>query len=821
MTGFAEAVGSWRVALRMAVREAGRRKARALLVVGMLAMPVYAGTVLALSYRYTYASADTEASWALGQAHYRVDGSDLDRVAATLPAGSRTTPVVHGKTIVRAGDRYTLQEYEAVDAADPLTKGMYVIRDGRAARGATEVAVSSRLAAALSVRVGDTLSAGLPPRNRTVVGVVDIARELSYPTLITAADQPLSANGSHALLVKLPGGAGWTPQASRQFNLGWMDRADVKPSAAEQATRAAALMLVVGFAGVQVALLAGAAFAVGARRQRRELAMIGAVGASRSQLGRLVLGNGLILGAVAGLLGVGSGVLTFAGSRDLVEETLNHPLAAAGAPVMWLAGIGLFAVVVGVLAALGPARGVAHQSIMAALAGREPVSRASNLRWLTGGLLVAAGGATAATVASGTSGSLVTVTAGAVAVLLGIAALAPVLVSVLGRIAPKLPLSMRLAVRHAARHRLRTAASVAAVCAAVAGSMALMLFNAAKNNTAVFAQPKAHPGQVLMGAAAAERLTPDRLQAIGRTLPTRSAVPFGALSWTAGVRFDEASRYRNSGLPPDPSRLVAVGGAALIRAVTGNEAPPTAVEALHQGGAVVFYPELLHDSTVDLNPPEGSANARAILPATLIQAPDYYTKLPGVVISEQTAARYHLPVLPGGVVFDTTRIPTTAELAAANSVTLELFLDPGAGATAAALTVGATPSPAGRDYGAMFLILSVVSAAVTLAASAVAVGLATAEMRNDLSTLAAVGAEPRLRRRMAAAQAGLIVGLGALLGTIAGIAPAAGMVAFRRDLVWQIPWLPLVLTVLIAPVLAVTATALLTRPRLILVRRLT
>lgn len=831
MTRFAETVGSWRVALRMAGREARRHKTRALLVVLMLAMPVYAGTALALSYKYTYASTDTEASWALGHADYSIDGRDLNRVAATLPAGSRTAPVIHGKTIMHAGDRYTLQEYEAADVADPLARGKYVVRDGRAPQGAAEVAVSTPLAAALRVRVGDTLSAGLPLHDRTVVGIVDMARELSAPMLVVPAEHPLSAGGSRQLLVKLPvGGGGWIPeaQASEGPN-SWMDRASVKPSAAEQATRAAALMLVVGFAGVQVALLAGAAFAVGAHRQRRELAMLGAVGASQTQLGRLVLGNGLVLGAVAGLVGVGSGVLTFAGSRDRVEKTVDHPLAATGAPVTWLAGIALFAVAVGVLAALGPARGVARQAIMATLAGREPVSRASNLRWLTGGLLVAAGGATAAMLASGTSGNLITVTAGAVAVLLGITALAPALVSAFGRIAPTLPLSMRLAVRHASRHRLRTAASVAAVCAAVSGSIALMLFNAAKSNNAVFSQPDARSGQVLIPAEAAARLTPDRLQEIGQMLPTRSTVPFGALSWTAGTRFDASSRYRNSGLPPDPSTLVAVGGAALIHAVTGAEAPPAALETLRQGGAVVFYPELLHDGIADLHPPQGPADPKVTLPATLVPAPDYYTKLPGVVISEQTAARYQLPVRPGGVIFDTTRAPTTAELAAANSLTLALFLDPAAqanlGATAeirpVTLTVGAKPSAGGRDFSAMFLILSVVSAAVTLAASAVAVGLATSEMRNDLSTLAAVGAGPRLRGRMAAAQAGLIVGLGVLLGTLGGIAPAAGMVAFRSDLVWDVPWLPLVFTVLIGPLLAVAATALLTRPRLILVRRLT
>jgi hypothetical protein len=93
-------------------------------------------------------------------------------------------------------------------------------------------------------------------------------------------------------------------------------------------------------------------------------------------------------------------------------------------------------------------------------------------------------------------------------------------------------------------------------------------------------------------------------------------------------------------------------------------------------------------------------------------------------------------------------------------------------------------------------------------------------MRNDLSTLAAAGAGPRLRRRIAGAQAGLIVGIGVLLGLPGGIAPAAGLVAFRSDLDWRVPWLPLALTVVVVPALAITGTALLTRPRLELLRRL-
>ncbi|MEH1129075.1 FtsX-like permease family protein [Micromonospora sp. CPCC 206061] len=248
--------------------------------------------------------------------------------------------------------------------------------------------------------------------------------------------------------------------------------------------------------------------------------------------------------------------------------------------------------------------------------------------------------------------------------------------------------------------------------------------------------------------------------------------------------------------------------------MTGAEPTEAALRTLEEGGAVAFYRELMPDGQLTMFD-------RGRMPAVLVPAPDYYTDLPGAVISSATAARHGIKTVPGGAIVDVTRPPTAAEVIAANSHVLAAQLAAGATGNPAEVAVGAKPFDDGRDYSAMFLVLAAVSAAVTLAASGVAVGLATSEMRNDLSTLAAVGAGPRLRRRIAAAQAGLIVGLGAVLGVAGGIAPAAGMVAFRRDLEWHVPWLPLVVTILVAPALAVLLTALLTRPRLVLVRRLT
>jgi putative ABC transport system permease protein len=479
--------------------------------------------------------------------------------------------------------------------------------------------------------------------------------------------------------------------------------------------------------------------------------------------------------------------------------------------VLWLSGIALFAVAVGLIAAFGPARGAARESLRGALAGREQTSRAGTLRWLAGGLLTAGAGAAGAVVAAGSAGSVVAVAVGTVAVLLGVTAFAPVAVAVVGWCASRLPLAARLAVRHAARHRLRTAAAVAAVCTAIAGSMALMFYGAADGaGQGPGGQPNARTGQVLLSAEGAARLTPEQLHAVESVLPARATLPITAVTPEAGTR---PSMRPGDGAVLFPSQLVAVGGAELVRAVTGAEPAPDVTAALRAGKAVAFYPELIFDGHLRIGP-----DVR--IPAVLALAPDYYTDLPGAVLPAGTAARHHLATHRGGVVVETTRPPTAGELAAANARALAAQLEAAPATLPAELTVGAVPAERGRDYGPMFVVLAVVSGLVTLAASPVAVGLATSEMRDDLSTLAATGAGPGLRRRIAGVQAGLIVGIGVLLGVVAGIAPAAGMVAFRGDLQWRVPWLPLAVTVLVAPLLAIAGTALLTRPRLVLVRRI-
>jgi putative ABC transport system permease protein len=119
---------------------------------------------------------------------------------------------------------------------------------------------------------------------------------------------------------------------------------------------------------------------------------------------------------------------------------------------------------------------------------------------------------------------------------------------------------------------------------------------------------------------------------------------------------------------------------------------------------------------------------------------------------------------------------------------------------------------------------------ITLAAAALATGLAAADGRKDLTTLAAVGATPTLRKLLSLSQAGMIAGLGGLLGTTAGIASALALLSALNvgyATTWPqlppnpltIPWQNTLVPLLVIPAVAMLGAALFTRSRLPIERR--
>ncbi|MFC6023228.1 ABC transporter permease [Plantactinospora solaniradicis] len=836
MTG--ELVGSWRTAVRIARRSAARNRGRSVLILLMLLLPAYAATLLVVAWA-NVASLGRDLDFQIGAADVvlSAEPAELRRVVATLPAGSRTVPHAVGRTVVALpSGGLAGHEYEATDPTDPLNRGRYVLRAGTAPRGAAEVALSSAMAARLGAGIGDQIEAGMPQRRLTVVGIIDLSRSLKLAALVVPPDVALSAGASRSLLVDVAGdpsvwirppvgpgeithhGDGSWSEAGQSYTA--TDRQSLSPPAAYRATQAAATALVVSFAAAQVVLLTGAAFLVGARRQRRELALIAAVGGNPRQVGRVVLAGGLVLGAVAAGIGSALGLATFALVGPTIERVADHPIIDVSVPGWSVAGVAAATIAIGLVAAYLPARTAGRGPLRAALGGLRTRSRA-DLGWLGLGLVLLTGGTVTLFQAARPDGRTELIVAGGVALLLGVTAGTPALVRAIGRTAWLLPLSGRLALRHAARHHLRTAAAVAAVSAAVAGSVALTLVGAARGEAAQ-AWRDARDGQVLLPAEAAAVLGPDGIGRLADALPARSAVALRtAVDPTRpGTRWAHpevmVEQLTGAAAAAADQVGIAVGGAETIRAVTGRDATTAELDALRNGAAVAFNDRLVVDGQV-----AGAIgdDGPKLLPAVVAVRGEYFRELPGVLVSEATARRLGLTPTAGHLLVDTTRTPRPDELAAATTILLraQLAAEPVRGAP---FTVEpAAVRVAGTDPRTMFYVLAVVSAVVTVAASLVAVGLAGSEMRDDLSTMTAVGAAPGVRRRITAAQAAVVVGLGAPLGLLAGIGPAAGYVAFDAGADWQTPWGRLLLVVAVPAALATLLAATFVRTRPGLARR--
>ncbi|HTE83381.1 MAG TPA: ABC transporter permease, partial [Dehalococcoidia bacterium] len=118
------------------------------------------------------------------------------------------------------------------------------------------------------------------------------------------------------------------------------------------------------------------------------------------------------------------------------------------------------------------------------------------------------------------------------------------------------------------------------------------------------------------------------------------------------------------------------------------------------------------------------------------------------------------------------------------------------------------PQQAGAGFRLALIVASLLFA---LTVTGIAVALGEAESRPEQRTLLAVGADPRLRRRITAARAGIIALLGGLLAVPAGLLPIWGLLLSRKAPL-VIPGPEIVAVVGLLPFLAIVATYVLSRP---------
>ncbi len=920
----------WRVGARLARRQTRRSLGSSILIASLIALPVAGLVGAAAVFTSTIPTGEQLLDSRLGQNEARLTiayGPDPSlRQSPTQPdwweidqdemGGEPTYPakdpitdpasfLPSGTTVIRI-DQATVAARTSAGVApisaivgpvgDAAFAGRYDVVAGRAATGPTEAMATAGALDRLGIELGDELHLVEPTRTLRVTGLLDVVDQADRVTTLALpaeAVEPDEMQGTTAWY--LPDLALTWPQIQR-----------LNPEGIVALSRTVALdppitgtnldqplvniwstlgaMLIIGgiaaaFLGYQVVLLAGAAFAVGARRQQRALATIASVGATPRDLRRIVVLQGLVLGTIGALVGTGLGIAGAAITLRVLDDG-NRTTFWSFVVNPWItAAIVVFAIVMGIGSALLPARAAGKTDVLRALRGarRPQVPRASRPIW--GSILLLAGiGITVACVpavlAVQATPTLpydsalrwlpqIGLVVGPVLAQIGIITAGHWILAWLSRPLSKLGLAARIASRDAAANASRSVPALASIAAAVL----LAVFAVAMVGTNVGAQARQYVYLAPEGSLAVQVFGEDTDEAtrtveqsvndaVGATDPTATGTVWASSEyWTLaesgrGDSTVPVAVRRTSELCPfdadSPDRIVvdsvscspANGNPSLTLFATDVEDLPallgftpsaSALKVFASGGAIVTDSAYDHGGEVRIgtwtaqelsdgkNPPFLEGDKLTAGAVTSVHA-----------VVQETTQRYLYPVLVSH--------ETAAELGMTERLSMLVANYDSAASVAEAEAINAraigldntgfSASPVNgpaSPWLAIWLILAA-TGVLMLGASAVALGLARIDGRADDATLAAVGAPRGLRRRISFWQGLVIAGVGAASGTLAGLLPAGAITALSGSALYSlrpedIPWWPIAGIALGLPLIVALVNGATSRRAPVLARR--
>ncbi|MET3806691.1 putative ABC transport system permease protein [Nakamurella sp. UYEF19] len=526
-------------ALRIARRDTLRHKGNSLLIIILIALPILVMAAADVLLRSSFGTPAERADLTLGRADLGAasawieapagapavvqygptdDGFNFDtgpgvagylpsahplrpasEVLALLPAGAELAPWVQTEVPAKGvGGQYFRTDLEMLDLAATAAAGRFRVTAGTAPAGPGQVALTPALAKRLDTGIGAVVSLGAPAAAYTVVGMVQSLVPSDKPgdrsIAVTDFGQVKyfeSYRGPRYLMSGVS--LSWSEvEGLNKHGLGVFSRAAISgpgATAVPEQQQSESVLMVAGavlgglLAVMQVIFLAGPAFAVGAKRMRRQLGQLGAAGATPGQLRLVVLGSGLVLGALGSGLGVLLGVAAGLAGRGVAVEKLGLPYVATHVVPADLLAIFALGLLTAMLAALLPAISASRASVMALL-GQSPVAKRTIRWWSIAGavtaligigvtLAVALSGVTEAQRAQPGELRAVVIGAGLLLTEIGLLMGTPLLLRVIARLGRVLPTMPRLAVRDAARHSGRSAPAVAAVMTVTALAVAL------------------------------------------------------------------------------------------------------------------------------------------------------------------------------------------------------------------------------------------------------------------------------------------------------------------------------------------------------------
>ena len=912
----------WRVAARLAHRQLRRTALSSALIVTLILLPIAAMTAYAVISVSTIGTAAERNTVELGRTQawiavrglpghgfwqapidpewtgYPASVTDLgsERPVADptrlLPAGTDTIKVVEADVRVQTPDGLTGMKVWSGGVWDPRFEGRFDAVDGRSPAGGTEIMVTPATLDRLDIALGDEIVLPDVEEAYTVVGTLTAATLPSdAPALFLPPDTPVDGEVRWYLPDLAPS---WSQvEALNEEGVVAYSRPVVlDPPVIDEnriqssydryagATWNLVMVLAAGglFAAYVVVMLAGAAFAVSARRQQRSLAVAASVGASAGDLRRIILLQGTTLGIVGGLAGVALGIGAAALTMALVADGSATQFWGFHVPWLALGAIAVFSLLVGTAAAAMPARTIARSDIIHALRGarRPQVPRAARPIW--GTMLMIAGvaltiGSAFAIIAVNTLDlpgetplrAIVPlgIVIGPIIVQLGILLSGRWLLWITSKALSRIGLAARLAGRDAAANAARTVPAFAAVAATVflavfaIGQSSMQIaqtardwaFQAPVGTLSIGFYPTDDAPQLsasdasdasdaaldLAESAGAERVavvarqpefrayaSPEDIPAaatkVMAVLPSRHLLdPITSASWTGS----------------DPSNPIAVIAADDIGTALGVELSAAQEARYSEGAAIVADPRFLTDGTVSIAAWSARDAAADRVPDNIwVRREDAPPLAEPVWEREVAAIEMSVPGQPIAVAVS----PATAAefgLDARPALVIASFASPppvevrdrvqadaaffgGSNWAVASYFENGPPD----DAFWMVPILVAVSVLV-LGASGVALSLARLERRPDDATLSAIGGTDALRRRIGFWQGLIIAGFGTAAGAAAGILPPVGFAIQSQGAqqLSDVPWPVLAALVVVLPLVIALVSWIVPPRRADLVRR--
>lgn len=814
-----------RAILRVSRRNVSRNRWRNALVVLLVLLPVAAMSGAVTYFATTTPSPDARATDFMGRADLivfpSVEGAGTPELITSLPTGSQVEPFTWTDDRLVLTGRQLRVTAASMDPAG-LGAGRQTLLEGRFPATRDEVAITRSVADVAGIQLGQQVELARAGQY-SVVGFIEVPlalnsrRVLLHPSL---ADDP-GWEHDRAWLVELPADvlmpAGPALPYEIEARLQPRFSANPRTSWAGDSGPAKVGTLVFGaLALIMTVLVASAAFAVSIRRRQRELGLLAAIGASRRQLAGTVAGEGLLLGIVGAVMGIFVGVSAVALSAPWLDELTNRRNPPVQVDPVAIALAALLGVAAALIAAAIPAWTAGRLSVVLALSGRRPPQASARRVLVLGVALIAIGAAMTATGATqllaepSRDTAFLLLAGGAIVGVLGFGACSPWLIERLEWIGHRLPLSPRIALRDTARARSRSAPIVTAMLASMAATIAMGAFLSSYNsaNDAQW-RPWARPDQLFLMGDDAGFAGPE----VARELGAVASAPLLQIASADGTEIWAQIVYLADGTLPDlrPGELdcvdclladrLVIGDASLLRAVGGE----AAVEALAAGRAIILaaQPLPVTEAVFETSDEQGETRTLAIpVTAVNIGVDTTLGGLPSAVVPSSLVEELGLIPTPFAMTYVIRLDRQVTELDVARAG-LMLGDVPGTWADA--------PLGPSRPELAPRLAITTASFLMALFVAAIAVALGESEAREDQRTLLAVGADPRIRRRIASARAGVLGLLAGLLAVPAGLIPAWGLLA-SRDVALVVPIAEIALTVLALPVAAIVGALLLTRP---------